>query len=322
MRAMILAAGLGTRLRPLTDELPKPLVPVLGRPLIEHTIRLLRAAGVSEIAVNLHHLPAAIPAALGDGSALGVSLRYVVEEGRIRGTGGGVRGARHLLDDGETFLVVNGDVLLEPDLGAALALHRRLGAVATLVLREDPRAAAFGALEVDAAGRVRRLLGRPEQPAACSGPLRTAMFTGVHLLEPEVFDRLPEEGCIVRSLYRAIVDSGEVLGGYLDAGPWVELGTPQDYLDVCCALLDGSLRMRHLPLPPPGGVLVEPGAEVADPALLVPPVSVGAGARVLARTARSVVWPGALVSEPVEDAVVTPRGVVRRRRPDNGRARR
>lgn len=320
MRAMILAAGLGTRLRPLTEELPKPLVPVLGRPLIEHTIRLLRSFGITQIAVNLHHLPEAIPAALGDGAALGVALSYVVEEGRIRGTGGGIRGARHLLDDGETFVVVNGDVLLQPDLGAALALHRRLGAAATLVLREDPRAAAFGALEVDAGGRVRRLLGRPEQVAADAGPLRTAMFTGVHLLEPSLLERLPEEGCIVRQLYRPMIDAGEVVGGYVDGGPWVELGTPADYLDACCALLDGALRIGHLPPPPPGGVLVEPGAEVPDPSLLEPPVAIGAGARVLARTARSVVWPGAVVRDAVEDAVVTPRGVVSCRRPGSGRA--
>jgi mannose-1-phosphate guanylyltransferase len=318
---MILAAGLGTRLRPLTEELPKPLVPVLGRPLIEHTIRLLRSLGITQIAINLHHLPEAIPAALGDGTALGVELGYVLEPGRIRGTGGGIRGARHLLDDGEggTIVVVNGDVLLRPDLGAALELHRRLGAAATLVLREDPRAAAFGALEVDAGGRVRRLLGRPERIAPDVGPLRTAMFTGVHLLEPSILDRLPEVGCIVRQVYRPMIEAGEVLGGYLDDGPWVELGTPADYLDVCLSLLDGSLRIGHLPPPPPDGVMVEPGAEVSDPSLLEPPVAIGAGARVLARTARSVVWPGAVVRDPVEDAVVTPRGVVSCRRPDTGR---
>jgi len=305
---MILAAGFGTRLRPLTEELPKPLVPVLDRPLIAHTIERLRAVGIEEIVINLHHLPEAIPAALGDGEALGVSIRYVVEEGGIRGTGGGIRGARHLLGD-ETFIVTNGDVLFEPDLEAALAHHRRIGAAATLVLREDSRAEAFGSLEVDDDGCVRRLLGRPtlDEPQP---RLRKTMFTGVHILEPEVLERLPDEGCIVRSLYRAMVDGGEVLGGFVDTSPWVELGTVADYLAVNLALLDGELRFGGV-RPPRDGVLIGPGAHVAEGVRLERPVVVGRGARVLADVARSVIWAGAEVTEPVADAVVTPRGVVR-----------
>lgn len=310
MRAMILAAGFGTRLRPLTDELPKPLVPVLGRPLIEHTIRLLRSAGIEELVINLHHLPDAIPAALGDGASLGVSIRYVVEEGGILGTGGGIKGARHLLDNGETIIAINGDIVLEPDLSAALELHRQLGAGATLVLRRDPRATTFGSLEVDSGGRIRRLLGRPELTSSpAQAPLQTTMFSGVHLLEPELLGRLPDEGCIVRHLYRTMVDDGEVLGGYVDDGPWAELGTVSDYLDVNLALLRGDLVMRHL-RPPPSGVLVDPSAEVASSDLLEPPVCVGKGARVLAHATRSIIWPNAVVNEPVADAVITPCGRV------------
>lgn len=314
MRAMILAAGFGTRLRPLTDELPKPLVPVLGRPLIEHTISLLRRVGINEIVINLHHLPDAIPAALDDGSELGVSIRYVVEKGGILGTGGGIKGARHLLDDGETIVVINGDIVLEPELSAALELHRQLGAGATLVLRRDPRAPKYGSLEVDSEGRVRRLLGLPKV-ISCDpqARLQTLMFSGVHLLEPALLERLPDEGCIVRHLYRTMVDDGEVLGGYVDEGPWAELGTVSDYLEVNLALLRGELVMRHLK-PPPTGVLVDPDAEVASDDLLEGPVCVGSGARVLARATRSIIWPGAVVDEPVSDAVVTPCGQVKPQR--------
>lgn len=308
MRAMILAAGFGTRLRPLTEQLPKPMVPVLGRPLIEHTIGWLRRWDVREVVINLHHLPQAIPEALGDGARLGVAIEYLREEGEIRGTGGGILGARSLLDNGETFLVLNGDVLMAPDLDGALALHRRLDAVATLVLRRDDRAERFGALGVDESGQVRTLLGRPEP--APGQRLEQTMFTGVHLLEPEVFDRLPETGCIVRQTYRPLLDEGAVIGGWIDGGPWVELGTVADYLRVNLALASGELRLDHLPSPPASGVVRLEGVEVADESLLEAPLVIGDGAAVRARASRSVIWSGAEVREPVDGAVVTSTEVV------------
>lgn len=306
MRAMILAAGFGTRLRPLTEELPKPLVPVLGRPLVEHTVRMLARHGVDRVAMNLHHLPEAAPAALGDGTTLGVRIDYLVEAGEILGTGGGIRNARDLLDGDGTFVVVNGDVLMAPDLEAALDVHRRTRALATMVLREDPRAEAFGAVEVDAAGRVRRLLGRPESPTA--GPLRAAMFTGLHLLEPAVLDMLPASGCIVRHTYRRLVDEGLPVAGFVDRGPWVELGTPGDYLRVNLALASGELVLEHVA--GGQGAWIDPDARVDDPRLLSPPVVVGARARVAAPLARSVVWDDAVVTDPTAGAIVTPRRVV------------
>jgi mannose-1-phosphate guanylyltransferase len=304
---MVLAAGLGTRLRPLTEEVPKPLVPVLGRPLVEHTLLLLRQWGVADVVLNLHHLPEAVPAALGDGSSIGLELRYVVEHGAILGTGGGVRGARPFLDDGSTFIVMNGDVLFAPDLPAALAHHRRLGALATMVVREDLAASAYGAVEIDADGRVRRLLGRPGWQGE---PLRTTMFTGLHLLEPEVFDLLPETGCIVRGLYQPMLDAGRVIGAHVARETWVELGTVADYLRTNLALATGELRLPHLPPPCAGGLWLELGVTVARSDLLRPPVVVGRGATIRAEVERSVVWDGATVDEPVHDAVVTSRQVV------------
>lgn len=308
MKAMVLAAGFGTRLRPLTEEVPKPLVPVLGRPLVEHTLRLLKSWGVEAVVLNLHHLPEAVPAAIGSGSSLGLELRYVVERGEILGTGGGVRGARAFLDDGSTFLVVNGDVLFAPDLSAALALHRRLGAIATMVVREDPDASGYGAVEVDLDGRVRRLLGRPPWRGA---PLRTTMFTGLHLLEPEVFDLLPEQGCIVRRLYQPLLDEGQTIGGYVTRQTWLELGTVADYLSANLALATGALRLSHLPAPADDGLWLGPGVTVASPDLLRPPVVVGRDAVIHAVVERSVVWDGAVVDAPVRDAVVTPHRVVK-----------
>jgi len=275
--------------------------------LIVHTLLFLKRWGIEQVVINLHHLPEAIPAALGDGSDLGLELQYVVEEGDIKGTGGGIRGAADLLNDGSTFLVINGDVLFEPDLTAALELHRELEATATMVLREDPRAGSYGAVEVDSQGRVRRLLGRPEWNAS---PLRANMFTGLHLLEPEVLDRLPDIGCIVRELYLPALEENGVIGGYVDNGTWVELGTVSDYLAVNLALAKGDLRLGHIPDEAREGIWVSPEADVEDVGLLHPPVVVGAGARVSSSVERSVVWPKAVVDEPVRDCVVTPRGIV------------
>jgi mannose-1-phosphate guanylyltransferase len=265
---MVLAAGFGTRLRPLTEEVPKPLVPVLGRPLVEHTVRMLAAWGVDRIVMNLHHLPEAIPAALGDGSGLGVGIEYCVEEPEILGTGGGVLNARPLLDGAGTFLVVN------------------------------------GAVHVDREGRVRGLLGAPD--LAGDPSVRPTMFTGIHLLEPEVFDLLPRSGCIVRQTYRRLIDEGAVVSGHVDAGRWVELGTPADYLRANLALASGALRLSHVA--GGQGCWVGEGVELGPSGRLAAPVVVGARARVRAPVTRAVLWDDVVVDAPVADAVVTPRG--------------
>jgi NDP-sugar pyrophosphorylase family protein len=301
---MVLAAGHGTRLWPLTEELPKPAVPVLGAPLIEHTLRFLRSHGIREVVVNLHHLPEAIPAAVGDGSRLGMRVEFIVEH-EIRGTGGGVLGARDFLDTGETFLVVNGDVLLEPDLHAALQLHGASDAVATMVVRRHPRAREYGAIEVDHEGRARRIPGAPEVRGVT---LEATMFTGLHLLEPAIFDLLPEKGCIVRTAYRALLEAGEVVCASVDTGPWVELGTVRDYLEANLALASGELRFGHVPAG--AGSWIADDAEVRDPSFVTAPVVVGARARVRAPIERVVVWQGATVGSPTRNAVVTPRRVV------------
>ena len=137
MRAMILAAGLGTRLRPLTNTTPKALAPVAGRPLIEYALRFVRAQGIREVVINLHHLGDQIRARLGDGRDYGVRITYSIEE-RLLETGGGVKQAQAFLDGG-TFLVVNSDAILDLDLAAVLAAHQRNRAVASLVLRPDSR---------------------------------------------------------------------------------------------------------------------------------------------------------------------------------------
>jgi mannose-1-phosphate guanylyltransferase len=296
MQAMILAAGLGTRLRPLTDERPKPAVPVGNRPLGRYALDGLAAAGVGRAVMNSHHLPEAIDRCLVSDAPEGMTLTRV-HEPRLLGTGGGVKNGWRQLDPDEPLLVVNSDILFAPDLGELLDAHARSGATATMVLRADPDAARFGAVEIDADGWVRRLLG---EPAGDPGPLRALMFTGVHVLAPRALDELPDEGCIIRESYRGWVARGAARAVVSDA-PWRDLGTLEQYLAA-----NVELARRA------GGNLVHPEARVAESAHLDACV-VGRGASVAdgARLSRVVVWDGA-TARPGElaDAVVTPRRMV------------
>jgi NDP-sugar pyrophosphorylase family protein len=221
-KAMVLAAGLGTRLRPLTEAQPKALIQVGGRPMIEYPLRMLAAAGVEEVVINLHHLGDLVFAALGDGGRFGLCLRYSRED-QLLDTGGAVVRARTLLGD-EPFVLANCDALLDPDLAAAWAFHRERKALATLLVRRDAQAERYGALDLDADGRVRRFLGRP---ASSSAGLERWMFGGVHLISPEIFDRMPAAGVfsITRDVYLPLVESGEKVFGWDYAGYWGDVGS-------------------------------------------------------------------------------------------------
>jgi mannose-1-phosphate guanylyltransferase len=315
---MLLAAGLGTRLRPLTDERPKPVVPVRHEPLAAGALRALAAAGADRIGVNLHHLPEVARERLEACAPRGVRLAFAVERSLL-GTGGGLRAALPQvlgpgidvadLDPSDVVVVMNGDVLFEPDLRGAIEAHRRSGAVATMVVRLRDDGPGHGAIEVDArVSRVVRLHGLPARPAG--GTLRPATFTGVHLLAPRALAALPTPeqartanhgGCIVRSIYRRFVDDGEPVGAFVDESPWRDLGTLEAYLA-------GNLEGFGV-----HDVDVHPGARIGAGARLARAV-VGAGADVGAgaELEQVVVWDGAHVpaGTRLRRAVVTPRRVV------------
>lgn len=303
---MMLAAGLGTRLRPLTDERPKPVVPVANRPLAWFTLDHLRRFGIAEVAVNTHHLGEIVAARLRAEGPRGLDLRFFPET-ELLGTGGGIRNAaRHLAEAGRTVLVMNSDILFGPDLTGALALHRRLGAVATMVLRPHPDPDRLGSVEIDAEGRVRRLLGAP---AASPTPLTKWMFTGVHVLSPEAFADLPSAGCVIRTAYRRWIDGGAVVGGWVDRSPWRDLGTPTAYLAANLDLATGRLAWPGLG--PGAGAAIHPTARIA-PSADVRESVVGAGAVVRdgVRLRRAVVWDGASVEASGREVVITPRRTV------------
>ena len=224
--ALILAAGFGTRLRPLTDTLPKPILPVGGRPIIEYTLRLLKRHGIADVVINLHHLGEKIKAALGDGSRYGMSITYA-EEPEILGTGGAIQAAApHFGAEG--LLVINGDILVEIDLDAVVDFHRRKGGMATLVLREDPDIARYGAVEIDDAERICNLRGQIE--VAADLPRRQRMFTGIHLLTPAILPAIPTSGyCDIADVYIDLIRRGFPLFGQTMTGYWNDIGTPDRY---------------------------------------------------------------------------------------------
>jgi NDP-sugar pyrophosphorylase family protein len=215
MKAMILAAGLGTRLRPITETLPKPLVPVAGRPLIAYVLAQLRAGGVRDVVVNLHHLPEAVRAALGDGSRWGVRILYS-EEPELLDTGGGVYQARAWLD--EPFLVLNADSIHDVPLADLERFHRDRGGIATLVLRRDAEAERYGLLHVDASHRLRRFRGEPRD---VPGPLTALMYAGVGIWEPRVFDFMqPGVYSLTRDVIPRLMNAGEAIHGWEYDGYW------------------------------------------------------------------------------------------------------
>ena len=245
MRAMLFAAGLGTRRRPLTNGIPKCLVPVNGRPMIDYPLLLLRYYGIHEIVVNIHHLADQVEEYLGNGSRLNVEIAYSREQ-TLLDTGGGLLGARHFLDQ-DTFVVMNSDVLIDLKLDQVLRRHREQRAAATLVLRKDPAAESYGAIWTDRRGIIRRFLDYDAPHVVC-GELEQYMFTGVHVVEPDIFHYMgdAENFSITRSTYTAMLTGGERLGGFRFGGEWHDLGTPQRLRAAENRLIGGDWKPHFL----------------------------------------------------------------------------
>lgn len=322
-RAMILAAGLGTRLGELSALRPKPMLPVCGTPLVRWAALWLRDQGVREVVVNLHHLGGQIEAELGDGSALGMAIAYSREEGQILGTGGALRHARRLLDDGRgtPIVIVNGKILLELELARVLAAHREKRAEATMVLRPDPDAERWGSLRVGPDGDIVGLLGSLRPGAEAAEPL---MFTGVHVVEPGFLDRIPPEGpqCVIRTAYAELFREGRGLCGVVTRDYWWEHSTVQRYLQGVANVLEGRVRLPFAERPLrglAGAARIEAGAQIDPCAWIGEGAVIGAGAwigprvqigdrAVIAPGVRlrdAIVWDGVHVTADAEAAVLT-----------------
>ena len=277
---MVLAAGLGERMRPLTLVRAKPVLPVLNRPLLQWTLARLAQQGVTEAVVNLHYLPATVRRALGNGRALGLRIRYS-QEGEILGTGGGPRKVRRFFDDGP-FVIVNGDVLFDFDLRALVREHRRSGALATLALRRNPDPRRYGGAVLDRGAWVRAIAGRPVPRRG-----HPWLFTGVHVLDPALLARLPAgRSDSVRDLYIPLLAEGGRIRGVALEGAWYDFGSPALYLSSHMSLLSSGFRAVR-----PRAKLVHPSARVARGAVVERSV-IGAGCVIGsgARIQGSVLW--------------------------------
>lgn len=244
-RAMILAAGLGTRMRPLTDTLPKALVPVAGRPLIEYALLFVKSHGIEEVVLNLHHLGHLLREALGAGGTYGLRITYSAED-PILDTGGGIKKAQPFLD-GEPFLVLNADTILDFDLTAFLAAHRRTRAIGTLLLRPNPDEATYGLIETDRTGAIRRIRGEPSK-IEINEPLSRFMFTGCQVLAPRIFEAMPVGRAFstTHELYPQLIHRGETLQGFVHSGPWMVVDDADGIKRATKAIVSGQLRLSYL----------------------------------------------------------------------------
>ncbi|HVO13249.1 MAG TPA: NDP-sugar synthase [Vicinamibacteria bacterium] len=276
MRAVILAGGEGTRLRPLTLSTPKPVAPVVDRPFLRHQLDLLARAGVREVVFSVAYRPERVQAVFGDGAALGMHIRYAVEDTPL-GTGGAVRNALEHLD--ERTVVLNGDVLTDVDLAAALDRHQREGASATIVLTPVPNPEAYGLVETDPSGRVRRFLEKPRPEQITTNTVNA----GIYILQTRVLELMPPgvNLSIERFFFPALLERGDVVLGPVHRGYWIDIGTPEKYLQVHRDILN-----RRFPVPLEGEPVAEGfvhrRAEVSPEALLDGHFYVGPGCRVAA----------------------------------------
>ena len=322
MKAVILAGGEGTRLRPLTLSTPKPVVPVVDRPFLRHQLDLLLRAGVREVVFSVAYRPERVEAVFGDGSALGLRIRYAVEDTPL-GTGGAVRNALPLLD--ERTIVLNGDILSDVDVGTIVARHEAERASASILLAPVPNPAAYGLVETDASGRVLRFLEKPRPEQITTNNINA----GVYVLESKTLELMPAgvNTSIERVFFPGLLARGDKVLGPVHRGYWIDIGTPEKYLQVHRDILN-----RRFPVPLDGvaradgfvhpsarvatdamldghfyvgpGCVVEGGARLGPDAVLVADVRVAGGAYVR----DSVLWRGATVEREcdVEGSLVGP----------------
>jgi len=288
---MVLAAGLGTRLMPLTKERPKSMLPILGKSIAEYTLEHLKKAGVKEVIMNLHHLPHAIEKSLGNGKKFGLKITYSYEP-QILGSGGGLKKVESFLSGG-TFFLINSDMLIDIDLKKVLQFHRRKKAFATMVLREDPNVEQYGAIAIDKNHRIKQFLGKPDLK---NENLKKLMFTGIHVLEPEIFDHIPEGvfSNINRVSYPKLHTQKRIFG-YPQKGYWRECGTPLDYFRTAMEHLNqnGHKKPRKFPqcqfIPP---VWIGKNCTFGKKSVVGPNVILGEGCRVGAgaEISESILW--------------------------------
>lgn len=284
MMAMILAAGLGTRLRPLTDGRPKALMPVANVPALGRNIEYLKGYGVTRIVVNAHHHHELIVKYLDGGRPFNMEIEVRVEP-EILGTGGGIRNTAGFWD-GEPFFVVNSDILTDIDLGPAYARHRDSGALATMVLHDY---LPYNQILVDPQGNVRHIADAP-LPGGVA-------FTGIHIISPELLPLIPEGFSSIITCFRRVMDRGKGIRGYLTGGHlWRDIGTLESYIEA-------NREFSPQPFTVASGCSIESSAKLMEWGVVGAGVRIGEGAMIR----RSILWEGAKIGKGIRvvDSVVT-----------------
>jgi NDP-sugar pyrophosphorylase family protein len=307
---MLVTAGFGTRLAPLTDLLPKPAVPVANRPAAWFAIDHLYRAGIRDFVLNTHHLAAELERSIRAAAPSGVNLSFV-HEPEILGTGGGVQHAWQPID-GETFLVMNGKYVFAPDIAAALRVHRETQALATMIVKSVAPGDPLGAVEIDADGRVRRLRGEGH----ANGPLSPTLWTGISLLEARAHRDLPERGCMIQDAYQHWLARGERVMAVVDAASFRDVGMSHwHYWEANMALLNGTQAWPGI-APDAAANLIAATAHVPGTAR-VRECAIGAGASVAdgLTLERSVIWPQTRVTQDLTNAIALPTGEILAIRP-------
>src|ERR671930_977211 len=258
-KAVVMAGGEGTRLRPLTSNQPKPMVPIVGKPCMEHILDLLKLHGFEDVIVTVAFLPQQIRSYFGSGETLGMTIEYSVEESPL-GTAGSVRLASDRLD--ETFLVISGDALCDIDLGKLVAFHREKGAAVTIGLKSVDNPLEFGIVVTDEDGRVERFLEKPSWGQVFSDTINT----GIYVLEPEVLKHIPQDRPydFSKELFPLLLEMGRPIFGYVCDGYWQDIGNLDQYRQADLEALDENVRLDIPGIKIRGDVWVGEGVEIDD----------------------------------------------------------
>ncbi|MFD0620469.1 sugar phosphate nucleotidyltransferase [Paenibacillus sp. GCM10027629] len=283
MKAVIMAGGKGTRLRPLTMQTPKPMVPLLNRPCMEYIIELLKKHNITEIAVTVQYLPDVIRDYFGDGSEFGVNLHYF-EETEPLGTAGSVRNASSFLD--ETFIVISGDALTDFNLDDAVAFHQERESIATIVLTEVDTPLEYGVVMTNQEGRITRFLEKPNWSEVFSDTVNT----GIYILEPDIFELIPAQQVYDFSmqLFPLLLEKHAPLYGYIAEGYWSDIGNLQQYRETQFDMLDRKVQVHIAADEIAPGIFVENHTTLTDRVTYIGPVYIGA---------HSIISPGAVIGE-------------------------
>ena len=282
-----MAGGEGTRLRPLTSNQPKPMVPIVGKPCMEHILELLKLHGMEEVVVTLAFMPQAIRSYFGTGEAMGLEIEYSVEEQPL-GTAGSVRLASDALDD--TFLVISGDALCDVDLTALVAAHKEKGADVTIGLKPVPNPLEFGIVVTDDDGRIERFLEKPSWGQVFSDTINT----GIYVLEPEVLRHVPTDRPydFSKELFPLLLEMGRPLYGHVLDGYWQDIGTIEQFRQANFDALEERVRLNIPGILLRGNVWVGEGVDIDDVEEVEGPAFVGNYCRIArnASVARTPCW--------------------------------